>query len=370
MGIRGIPANHGGFETFAEHLSIYLARHGWEIIVYCQDDNGGGIYEDDWNGIKRIHIPVKQKGTFGTIVFDYISTIHAVKEPTLVLTLGYNTAVFNVWYLFKGVTNIINMDGIEWRRKKWPWAAKIWFYINEKIAVWCGNHLVADHPEINKHLLSRTTEKKITTIAYGAHRIDSADVSCLMQYGLIPNMYAIIIARAEPENSILEMVRAWSRKPRGRKLVVLGKYTEDNSYHRLVLNCCSEEVLFLGAIYDTNVVNALRFYSYFYLHGHQVGGTNPSLVEALGAGNAVLAHDNRFNRWVAGTGARYFSDENEFSDNLEEILNDEKVVSSMRSSSLQRHSEAFTWTKILESYEVLLDAHLPASTNLENMRRA
>ena len=134
----------------------------------------------------------------------------------------------------------------------------------------------------------------------------------LAPLGLTPGQYVTLIARPEPENSVLEIVAAFSAKrPRGLKLVVLGAYhPEALPYHAQVMAAASPEVVFAGALYDHALVNALRLHGLLYLHGHQVGGTNPSLIEAMGAGNPVLAHDNRFNRWVARDGAWYFQDTN------------------------------------------------------------
>jgi glycosyltransferase involved in cell wall biosynthesis len=250
--------------------------------------------------------------------------------------------------------NLSNMDGIEWRRQKWGRFAKTWFYLNEWAGAWLSNHLIADNPEIKRHLSSRVNSSKITTIAYGADRVKQADVDILARYGLTPDGYAILIARAEPENSILEVVRAWSRKVRGLKLVVLGKYDLEHTYQRAVKNTASEEVLFLGAIYESKVVQALRFFSRLYIHGHQVGGTNPSLVEALGAGNAVLAHDNPFNRWVAGNESLFFSDEDSCAMVLDSLLPDEAKLACLRKSSVARYWESFTWELVLNEYEKLL----------------
>jgi hypothetical protein len=160
--------------------------------------------------------------------------------------------------------------------------AKIRFWLNDWAGCWLGNHLVADHPEIKRHLATRVRADKITTIPYGSDWVDDADAGLIAPYSLTPGGYAILIARAEPENSILDVVRAWSRKPRGRKLVVLGKYEAGHAYQRAVKEAVSDEVVFPGAIYDKAVVQALRFHALFYVHGHRVGGTNPSLVEALG----------------------------------------------------------------------------------------
>ncbi|MYN17671.1 DUF1972 domain-containing protein [Rugamonas sp. FT107W] len=357
LGTRGVPASHGGFETFAQFLALYLVERGWEVIVYCQEDEGDKVYEDVWRGVQRVHIPVTQGGALGTIVFDWKSTLHAARTQGLILTLGYNTAVFGLWYRLKGITNFFNMDGIEWRRQKWGMVAKTWFYLNEWAGAWLGNHLIADHPEIKTHLTSRVSGGKITTIAYGANRIDQADAGVLRRYGVTPGGYAILIARAEPENSILEVVRAWSRKPRGLKLVVLGKYDPAHDYQRLVSGSGSDEVLFVGAVYEPAAVEALRFHARLYVHGHQVGGTNPSLVEALGAGNPVLAHDNQFNRWVAGPQAAYFDGEDGCARALDAILDDQPQLARMGAASLQRHQEAFTWDRILADYETLLAPH-------------
>jgi glycosyltransferase involved in cell wall biosynthesis len=190
----------------------------------------------------------------------------------------------------------------------------------------------------------------------------SADIASLGAYNIEPGNFAVIIARPEPENSFLEMVRAFSCKPRGHKLVVLGNFVPDrNVYHRQVMSVASDEVIFPGAIYEADVVNALRFYSRFYLHGHRVGGTNPSLVEALGAGCAVIAHDNHFNRWVAGPEAAYFKDEAECSELFDRLLVDDAAVLRMKSASRARFQERFTWDQVLREYGELLSRWYPES---------
>ncbi|MEY4562522.1 MAG: hypothetical protein RLZZ618_1799 [Pseudomonadota bacterium] len=359
LGTRGVPAAHGGFETFAEYLSLYLADKGWRVVVYCQTDGSGPITEDVWRGVERVHIPVPQDGPKGTIVFDWRATAHAAQHRDLCLTLGYNTAVFCALLRLKGVPNLINMDGIEWSRAKWGPVAKTWFWLNDWAGCWLGNHLVADHPEIKRHLSSRVKPAHITTIAYGADPLHDAPVDAVRAQGLEPGRYLTLVARPEPENSILEVVQGFSRKPRGVQLAVLGNYSPTNAYHQSVRQAASNEVKFLGAIYDKPVVQALRFHSAAYVHGHQVGGTNPSLVEALGAGNAVIAHDNRFNRWVAGEGARYFQGADDFSNVMDGLLQDPAALAAMQAASRRQFEQNFTWGKILGEYEQLLTRYLP-----------
>ena len=363
LGTRGVPAAHGGFETFAGQLAHYLVGRGWRVIVYCQADGDGPPTEDQWEGIERIHIPVKHQGAAGTIAFDWIATRHAARGKDLCLTLGYNTAVFCAWLRFKGVPNVINMDGIEWRRQKWGRVAKLWFWLNDWAGCWLGNHLVADNPGIATHLETRVRAAKITTIPYGADLLANLSEAPVRQLGLVPGKYWTLIARPEPENSILEIVRAFSRERRGAKLAVLGRYDVNaNDYHASVQRAASDEVVFLGAIYDSGVVQSLRYHCAGYLHGHQVGGTNPSLVEALGAGNAVIAHDNPFNRWVAGPDSLYFSTEEDCAAGLGAVLHDPDTASRLRQASLTRFRGALTWETVLLQYEALLSSCLPRAS--------
>lgn len=360
LGTRGIPAQHGGFETFAESLALYLVSRGWNVTVYCQldcdNDASREIIEERWRGIRLLHIPVANRGALGTIIFDWRSTLHAAREAGLVLTLGYNTAVFCVLYRLMGIVNIINMDGLEWMRKKWSMPAKTWLYINERLGCWLGNHLIADHPEIKAHLVTRVAPHKISMIPYGADAVDSADASLLNRYGLSIGGYIIVIARPEAENSILEIVQAFSQKRRGMNLVVLGKYTpEENEYHRRVVDAASSEVKFIGGVYHKPIVNALRLFARFYVHGHTVGGTNPSLVEALGAGLPVLAHDNKFNRWVAGRGAHYFAGTDECAFFMDMLCKNDAAVLESKTDSIQQFEKRFRWETVHRSYEQLLE---------------
>lgn len=354
LGTRGIPAAHGGFETFAEHLALFLAQRGWEVTVYCQEDGSGAVFEDTWQGIHRVLMFTTTSGAAGTIVFDWRSTLHASQRDGLVLTLGYNTAVFCAIHRLRGRANVINMDGIEWRRQKWGAVAKAWFWLNDWAGCWLGNHLVADHPQIRRHLETRVGAAKVTTIPYGADEVVAADAGLLTRFGVEADRYAVLIARAEPENSILEVVQAWSREHRGIHLVVLGKYDAAHAYQQAVMAAASQEVLFVGAVYDKKVVQALRFHARFYVHGHQVGGTNPSLVESLGAGNAVLAHDNSYNRWVAEDAALYFSGPDDCAGMISVLLDDAPLVQRLKVASRIRHRANFTWDQVLEAYECLL----------------
>jgi glycosyltransferase involved in cell wall biosynthesis len=354
VGTRGVPAQHGGFETFAEDLSLYLVDRGHRVTVYCEAFHGGPITEDVWKGVRRVLIPTTNDA-LGTISFDWKSTMHARDQDGVVLTLGYNTAVFSLAYRLRRVPNAMNMDGIEWKRQKWSRSQRAWLWLNEWAGARLANHLIADHPQIAVHLRRHTSTERMTMIPYGAEPVLSASSEPLDQFELRSRKYYLLIARPEPENSILEIVRAFSSPSIQTPLIVLGNYrAEEVAYHKRVLDAAGENVRFVGAIYDRQIAAALRFHAKAYIHGHQVGGTNPSLVESLAAGNAIIAHDNRFTRWVAGDKARYFTDSDDLLGILTALEADPDLLEDMRQGSAQRHEEQFGREAVLARYEEML----------------
>lgn len=361
LGCRGVPSRHSGFETFAEDISVYLRSRGHEVTVYCQAARGEPAREDTWNGVRRVVIPAGE-GPWGTIEFDWKAILHARRQNGIVLTLGYNTGLFNLLYRFGSTPNVMNMDGIEWKRAKWSLPARMWFWLNERAGARVATHLVADHPEIGRHLGRHTAAEKITVIPYGADALTSSPVHLIERYGLRSGGYDLVIARPEPENSILEIIQGHSLREGKVPLMILGKYSAAGTrYQRVVLDAAAKhDVIFPGAIYDRAVVRALRLHARIYFHGHQVGGTNPSLVEALAAGNAIVAHDNCFTRWVAGEGARYFRSSEEIDEILDSLREDPAQLADMREASRKRHAAAFTQEAILPAYEEMLLRFAPA----------
>jgi len=355
LGTHGVPANYGGFETAAENIARYLVAHGWRVIVYCQTDHDGPTYEDAWNGIERVNISVPNLGWLGTAKFDLLSILHAVKHRDVCLTFGYNTGAFNILQRLHHVPNVINMDGIEWSRRRWGLFRQAILYVNERFAALLGNELIADHPELNTYLRTRAPARKITTITYGAHRVEDAPAGRVLELGLKPGQYLTLIARPIPENSILELVSGFSAKRRGVRLAVLGSYDgSTDPYQRSVVHAASDEVVFLGAIYDPATVQALRYHAIGYLHGHTVGGTNPSLVEALAAGNPVIAHDNKYNTWVADNAGIYFRTAADVEIRIDELLADSELARKLSHNAVARYNSEFAWDRVAGQYEVLL----------------
>jgi len=354
LGTRGLPANHGGFETFAERYALYLVERGWSVSVYCQEDVETvtiPLRTDTWCGMTRIFIQTARKGGLGALDFDWKCVRDAARRPGVCLVLGYNGAAFLPFLRLFGKIIFTNMDGIEWKRPKWSVPVRAWFFVNEWIAAWTSQRLIADHPAIANHVATRRSRSAIVVIPYGGDPIASAPVAPLAALGLEPGRYMVSIARIEPDNNIATLVGAFSERPRGMKLVVLGKLDDGNAYHAKVRAVAGPEVVFPGAIYDPAIVRALRSHARAYLHGHTVGGTNPSLVEALWAGNAVIAHDNVFNRWTAGEAALFFKNGEACEQAISRLVRDDVLVARLAAAARARAAAAFDWRDVLLAYE-------------------
>lgn len=357
LGTRGIPAAHGGFETLAERLALHLAARGWRVTVYCQREVAAvrnRFTSTTWRGIELVHVEVGLRGAPATLAFDALCARHAAARPALCLVLGYNGAVFLPWLRLRGRRVLTNMDGIEWRRPKWGRAVRAYFWASEWIAAWTSHRLIADHPAIADHLATRRPRRSIATIPYGGDPVAAAPTAPLTVLGLVPDGYLLCVARIEPDNSILPIVRAFSRRRRGARLVVVGCLDAGHPYHRAVRAAAGDEVLFPGGIYDGATVRALRFHARAYLHGHRVGGTNPSLVEALWAGNAVIAHANPFNAWTAGPEQILFRDETELEAAIDLALTRPERLAPARAAARRRAAERFAWSEVLARYEAEL----------------
>jgi hypothetical protein len=184
LGTRGVPARHGGFETFAERLATHMVKCGWRVTVYCQRDTGPTeSIEDRWEGVRRITF-TSAGNALGTIKFDWRAMRHAQAESGVMLALGYNTAVFSVLLRLGGHALLTNMDGLDWKRAKWPWYARVWLYANEWVGALTSKHLIADHPDIAKRLGRRCQTRKISMIPYGADPIYDSPVEPVIGLGV------------------------------------------------------------------------------------------------------------------------------------------------------------------------------------------
>ncbi|MCP4164480.1 MAG: glycosyltransferase family 1 protein [Chloroflexi bacterium] len=359
IGVRGIPNRYGGFERLVEVLAPHLVRQGHNVTVFCNQDptvNKDNVDEDLWMGVRRRFISVRSSGPLGTIEYDWRS-FKEVPENAVALIFGYGTGVFQRYLKQRSIPHAVNMDGIEWRREKWGRLARIWLRMNERSAARQADILIADHPEIQRYL-QEELGKESTMIAYGVDddalqpgNRDDLSHPLLTQYP--SQSFSLVVARPEPENQIHVILEAFERSEKKKPMVVLGNF-EINDYGRQ-LRTKYTDVHFAGGVYNTGVLNELRRRSNLYIHGHSVGGTNPSLIEAMAAGALLLAHDNPFNRWVLGgdTSGLFFKAAADLAAHLDNPP-DPTMRTSMIHAAQQRCVEQFLWSRILSEYDAVL----------------
>ena len=355
VGVRGIPNRYGGFERLVEVLAPYLVSQGYETHVFC----AGNGPNDEWRGVHRHFIPASDS-VLGTFAYD-LAAFRRVPAGAVALIFGYGTAVYQTLLRARGIRHAVNMDGIEWRRAKWGGSARVWLRLGERAAARLSDVLIADHPAIREELRKRLAVES-TMIPYG---VDLTDINVVTaSHPLLDDLagepFALAIARAEPENNLHMIIEGWTRAATPLPLVVVGDMAA--TAHGRELIAAYPAARFAGAIYDPVVLDTLRARSKMYLHGHSVGGTNPSLIEAMAAGALVFAQDNVYNRWVLGEGGRYFRDADGVADLMTHVPGGPERTN-MLFHARQRCEAAFLWPVILTAYENVVEGLLATSSS-------
>ncbi|MBC8033831.1 MAG: DUF1972 domain-containing protein [Chitinophagaceae bacterium] len=306
IGTRGIPNYYGGFEQFTEFVAPALTDRGHEVYVYNSSKHP--YSEPTW---KKVHIirkydPENILGTTGQFIYDLNCILDSRKRNfDVILQLGYTSS--SIWsFLFpKNASIVTNMDGLEWKRSKYGKSTQQFLKKAEKIAAVKSDYLIADSKGIQAYLLKKYNRKS-AFIPYGATLFNSPDVNSLARYELKPYAYNLLIARMEPENNIQMILEAHHRDTNAKELILIGNHSNDyGTYLRNIYE--NEKIRFLGPIYDMPFLNNLRHFSHLYFHGHSVGGTNPSLLEAMASQALIAAHNNLFNSSVLESDGFYFS---------------------------------------------------------------
>jgi hypothetical protein len=346
LGTRGVPNYYGGFEQFAEFFAKYCVEKGENILVY--NSHNHPFKESIWEGVQISHQfdPEYKLGTFGQFIYDLNCILHLRKiKPKIILQLGYTSSTIWYWLLPRKSSVIItNMDGLEWKRTKYnKWVQKFLKFA-ENLAVKGSDYFIADSLGIQNYLKN---EYGIDSeyIAYGAHLFNNPDLSILKEYNLDPYKYNMLIARIEPENNIEMILDGVETSLNSQKFLVIGKNNINNFGKYLTEKYKnSSKIVFLGGIYDINKLNNLRYYSNLYFHGHSVGGTNPSLLEAMASSTLIIAHDNPFNRGNLDIDAFYFKNSNEVSNHLNVLIKKDYVQ--LVKSNFEKIKNHYSWEKI------------------------
>lgn len=357
---RGIPNNYGGFEQFTEYISVGLVWRGHEVVVYSPHFHP--YREPDYKGvrIKHIYSPEKWIGSsVGSFFYDFLSLHDALKKEKfdIIYEAGYTSIVpAYIWFNVKRIKYPLfttNMDGLEYKRTKFNrWVQKFVFW-EERMAVKHSHFLIADNMGIHDYYKEKYG-KESKFLAYGADIHEDYDEDILKEFGLEADGYFIVVARLEPENNLFMAIEGYlaSGQYGKRPLVIVGKTNTPYGKHLVERYGGDRNIRFVGGIYDFRKLNSIRHYSYAYFHGHSVGGTNPSLLEAMASGCFILAHDNIFNRAVLGENALYYGSTDAAMEMLDGI---DQAVSAYKKEYTGRNLEVirrdYSWEKLVDEHE-------------------
>lgn len=408
IGSRGIPAKYGGFETFAEGLSTKLAKKGYNITVTCEYEPPESRI-NEYNGVNLKYFPVKPPNSYFLRKFyenlsDIYFLIKLSRNYNMIYFLGIEVGMFLfIPHLINRTSKLaVNIDGVMWKRTKFNKLERWLLKLNHILATVFADTIVADAEEMKNYVETKYLQKTVF-IPYGINipskvpwkkenllelkdlRVESdskINISNITMYGtslplkihhghdkkhlnLYSDNYWLVVARLEPENNIHIIVEAFTKIKSKYPLVIVGNFT-DNDYKKELYDLAGEHdnIHFLGSIYDIELLDMLRQNCFGYLHGHTVGGTNPSLLEAMSMENIIVAHGNQFNKEVCGSTAIYFENSDSLKDKIELIESNPKNYQNMKIEALHRAKEGYLWDKIVNEYELLIKNQLkgPLST--------
>jgi hypothetical protein len=348
LGTRGIPNHYGGFEQFAEYCSVFLAKLNHEVYVY--NSHNHPYQEIFFKGVNIIHKydPEFKIGTAGQFIYDLNCILDSRKRKfDIILQLGYTSSAIWSFLLPKNSIIITNMDGMEWKRSKFSKPVQKLLKFSEKLAVNSSDYLVADSLGIQEHL-KLVYNKNSTYIAYGANIFENPNINILKEYNLEKCNYNLILARLEPENNIETILDGVVLSTDITKILVIGN--NNTKYGKFLKEKFkdSKNILFVGAIYKMEHLNNLRYFSNFYFHGHSVGGTNPSLLEAMSSKALIIANDNIFNKAILNDNSFYFTNAESVSNIINSINKNDNLQ--LIQNNYDSIINDFNWNKINGEY--------------------
>jgi glycosyltransferase involved in cell wall biosynthesis len=349
VGTRGIPANYGGFETFAEELSTRLVERGHEVTVYCRRAHAGQVYR----GVRLQYLPTIRHKYFDTIAHTALSTWHLLRHrPDVALYCNGANAIFTPWPRMLGVAVALNVDGIERKRKKWNRAARAWYFASEWLSKFCPTVVVTDARTIQQYYRERW-DKDSVFIPYGAETGKVASVEVLKDLGLQEGRYFLYVSRLEPENHPLEVRESFEQVVTRMKLALVGDAPYAEEYIRQVRDTTDPRVVMPGAIYGTGY-QELGSHCFAYIHATEVGGTHPALIEAMGRGALIIYRNTPENAEVVGdTGIPY--EPGDLPAALRHVLAmPEFDRARLRRAAIERVREEYSWDAVTTAYEELL----------------
>jgi glycosyltransferase involved in cell wall biosynthesis len=356
LGTRGVPARYGGFETAVEEVGRRLADRGHRVVVYCRSTAAAAAGPEQspsgsYRGMELVHLPAARKRSLETLSHTALSVGHLLRHRTDVAFL-FNSANAPFLPLLRAarIPVATHVDGLEWKRAKWGPVGRRYYRNAESLAVRWSDALIADAQGIADYY-DQVFGAPTTLLTYGAPLIAPGS-DRLAELGLTPGGFHLVVARFEPENHVDVIVDGYRRSGATKPLVVVGSAPYQAGYTQRVHDLADDRVRFLGGVWDQEQLDQLYAQCFTYLHGHSVGGTNPSLLRAIGAGAAVLAFDVDFNREVAGTTGRYFTDAADVAALVEAAEGDPATVA-LDGKRAAEIAERYTWEDVAGGYEAL-----------------
>jgi glycosyltransferase involved in cell wall biosynthesis len=353
LGTRGIPAQYGGFETFAEELSVRLADRGHRVTVYCRERHREAAYR----GVSLVYLPTIRHKYLDTVFHTFLSTMHLVAHrQQAALYCNAANAIFTWVPRVFGMPVALNVDGIERRRRKWNRIARAWYLASERLATFCPSAVVTDADTIASYYRERYG-KKTWRIAYGAEAGKVATTRVLEELGLGPGNYFLYVSRMEPENNALLVREAFEQLATPMKLALIGDAPYSHEYIRRVRDTRDPRVIIPGAIYGQGY-RELTSHCFAYIHATEVGGTHPALIEAMGRGALTLYLDTPENAEVAGGAGIPFT-EGGLAGTLRSVISmPEQERDEWRNRAIVRVKERYSWEAVADQYEKLFESLL------------
>ena len=352
LGIRGIPANYGGFETFAEQLGMRLVQRGHEVTVYGRDQSvprGTRSYL----GIRVVRLPAPRSKYLETVVHSLFAAFHALtaRYDVIYVCNSANVPAVILLRLF-GRRVVLNVDGLEWKRGKWSPIGKAYYRLCAWTAAHLPVHVVTDARVIQRYYLE-AYGRDTDYFPYGTDLEPVPDDGTLARLGLEAGRYVLYVSRLEPENNAHVVVEAYANVQTDLPLAIVGDAPYASDYIAALRATNDPRVRFLGAIYGSGY-RILRSHATAYVQATEVGGTHPALVEAMGYGNAVLANDVPEHRETLGDAGRYYRGSSELAAQLQALLDDPPFAVELRKRAHQRARERYGWDAVTDAYEIWL----------------
>ncbi len=352
LGTRGIPANYGGFETFAEELSTRLASRGHDVTVYCRSNNIRYPHPM-YKGVKLTILPTVGTKYLDTVAHTFLSAVHLLFRDRVdgILMCNAANAVFALVPKLRRMPVALNVDGIERLRKKWGPAGRVYYRISEYLATVIPEVIVTDANVIRDYYL-RQHGRSSVMIAYGADCHRAETTAALDRLGVRPREYFLYVSRLEPENNAHMVIEAFENVVTDKPLLIVGDAPYAQKYIERLKSTRDPRIRFPGAIYGAGY-RELQSHAYAYVQATEVGGTHPALIEAMGAGNCVIVKDTPENREVAGDCGLFFQDTQTLTRQMQSALEEPGLVESLRTKAFDRAKSRYSWDAVTDAYEKL-----------------